>query len=112
MLKIGTLLQQYEREANSLGSDIMNKDIVRNPNVINNDEHHNQCSYTGTSLKNKRIHDHLCTERACIIYFYLYPFMGYKSLNLTAKRLSVNRTILMGWLEKKNMILIWLPIVE
>ena len=78
-LKIGTLLQQYEKYANSLGSDIMTKDTDFNKNVIDSDEHHNQCSYTSPNRNDKRKHDHLCTEGALIIYFFLHPFMVYKA---------------------------------
>ena len=42
-LKIGTLLQQYEKYANSLGYNIVTKDTWCNPDMVNNDEHHNQC---------------------------------------------------------------------
>ena len=52
------------------------------------------------------------TQRACIIYFYLHPFMGGKSIHFTAKVFAINYRTLGGWLSKLEMILRWLPIVK
>ena len=76
-------------------------DIECNPNAIKNDGQHNQCSYTGPALNDTRKREHLCTEIECIIHFYFNHFMGHKSLDLTAKILSVNKTTFKGWLEKR-----------
>ena len=38
--------------------------------------------------------------------------MGSQNLDVTASIFTVNRTILKGWLSRKDMLLRWLPIVE
>ena len=76
------------------------------------DEKEQQYTYKGSVLSESRQREYLWSERACIIFFYLHPFMGSQNLDVTASIFTANRTTLKGWLSKKDMLLRWLPIVE
>ena len=74
----------------------------------NNDR---QYKYTGLSLSTMR-REYLWSEKSCIVYFHLHPFMGHGNLDITTSVFPENRRTLKGWLTKKELISRWLPIVQ
>ena len=110
--KIISLVEQYENEAKDLGNEIMSCKKIIDKQSVNPSSNMDYYTYKGSSLNDLRKREYLWSERSCIIYFYLHPFMGHRNLDLTASIFSVNKTTLKGWLAKSDMIKRWLPIVE
>ena len=113
-LKLSSLIKQYENEAKSVGAEILAEcnPIGEKILPLPVDGKEKKYTYKGPILTESRKRELLWSERACIIFFYLHPFMGYQNLDVTASVFKVNRGTLKGWLAKRDMILRWLPIVE
>ena len=108
---LNDLVLQYEEESKRIKDEIMGIKEEVEPPI-------NAKYISGTNLqkisavKTMKTKELNWTQRSCIIFFYLHPFMGGKSIHFMAKVFSINYCTLEGWLSKSDMILQWIPIVK
>ena len=81
-IKLNSLIDLHDSEAKCLGAEEAEPTAVTN-NI------HRQYKYTGSSLSTKR-QEYLWSERSCIIYFHLHPFMGHGNIDVTTSVFPVN----------------------